>query len=166
MHLNGNFKASIHIFLDRGRKMKHIIKLILVSAVFFNTAVFAHESDLSHIAGHLNSLSWTLVDKAKAGHTPVRIRSAAAVLARRAYRLNRSIKRRHSRRNIYHNYRLVTHSYRRLNHKLRITRYNNYAHLSQQISNVRLRYRQLRSVVNQRHYGYPRDYYNHRTYRY
>lgn len=146
--------------------MNYIVKLILVSTVFFNTAVFAHESDLSHIAGHLNSVSWTLVDKAKARHTPVHIRSAAAGLARRAYRLNRSIKRRHSRRNIYHNYRLVANSYNRLNRKLRKTRYNKYANLSPQIFNVRLRYRQLRSIMNDRHYGYPRTYYNHRSYRY
>lgn len=143
--------------------MNYIVKLILVSAVFSNTAVFAHESDISHIAGHLNSVSWTLVDKAKARHTPVHIRSAAAMLARRAYRLNRSIKRRHSRRNIHRNYRLVANSYYRLNRKLRRTRYNKYANLSPQISNVRLRYRQLRSVMNERHYGYPRTYYNHRS---
>lgn len=148
------------------------IRYILLSLAFVMTGSFAHETDLSHITGHMNSVSWTLVDKAKAKGAPGHIKQQAAELARKAYRLDIAVKKRHSSHAIWHKYQSVSRAYFSLNHKLRTTRFKKYSHLQQQISNVRMRYSQLRDVMSDRGYRYdePDRYYEdkveHRDYGY
>ncbi len=144
------------------------IKAILISPLFFSTALFAYDYQLGHVAGHMNSAAWSLADRAKARKVSQRLRHEIGHLARHAYRLKKSIDNGMPYWRVRRNFDKLSQAFRALNYKIRTSHPRHHQVMRDKLYQVRRRYYQLRDLMHvqadryedlhHHHYGYDDHY--------